>query len=99
MLSIIETFLQAPIGNTTLILTNYNVIQKSKNNQFRKNIRIGQKVKIVEKQNQGTDNYTFGVIKRILTSKKKHTRGIKVQLETGQVGRVQEILDNRRTKK
>src|SRR6056297_2231810 len=66
MLSIIETFLQAPIGNTTLILTNYNVIQKSKNNQFRKNIRIGQKVKIVEKQNQGTDNYTFGVIKRIL---------------------------------
>ena len=98
MISIREAFIQAPIGRSNLMLTDVSTNvkkRKNTNNQFRKNIRIGQKVKIVEKHNQGTDNYTIGIVKKILTNKNKHTRGIKVKLETGQVGRVQEILEEK----
>lgn len=74
----------------------FSNIPKNTKGHFRKNIRIGQEVKIVEKHNQGTDNFTFGIVKRILTSRKQHTRGIKVELRTGQVGRVKDILENER---
>ena len=61
-------------------------------NCYKNNIYPGLKVKIVEKQNQGSNNYTVGKVKLILTKKAYHPRGIKVQLESGQVGRVVEIL-------
>jgi len=98
MISVIEAFIQAPIGNPIVMLTDRSVIKKESNNnsqrnQYRKNIRVGQRVKIIEKHNQGTNNYTIGKVNKILTNKKKHTQGIKVKLETGQVGRVQEILE------
>ncbi len=60
---------------------------------FRDNIKKGQIVNIVEKQNQRTTNYTKGKINNILTKSKRHTRGIKVRLETGEVGRVIEIIN------
>lgn len=60
---------------------------------FRDNIKIGQIVNIVEKQNQRTTNYTKGIVKNILTKRKRHTRGIKVRLETDEVGRVIEIIN------
>lgn len=60
---------------------------------YRKNIKIGTKVSIVLKKDQGSNRRVVGNIKKILTSKKYHPRGIKVRLEDGQVGRVQEILD------
>lgn len=60
--------------------------------KLRKNIRIGFTVEIVQKQDQRTGNLTEGVVKRILTKSPKHTRGIKVMLETGEVGRVQKVL-------
>lgn len=94
MLSVIEAFIQAPIGSHKNIILSDSPIIKYINTDhyYRKNIKIGQKVKIVEKQNQGTTNFTIGIIKKILTKKKKHTRGIKVKLTTNQVGRVQQIL-------
>ena len=61
-------------------------------NQIRANIRSGLKVKIVLKKDQPTGILTEGVVKDILTNSAIHPRGIKVRLESGQVGRVQVIL-------
>jgi uncharacterized repeat protein (TIGR03833 family) len=58
----------------------------------RKNIRPGIRVKIVQKQHQKTGQLTEGVVKDILTNSAVHHRGIKVRLDNGIVGRVQEIL-------
>lgn len=59
---------------------------------FRDNIEPGFAVSIIQKKDQRTGKRTEGVVKDILTSSPKHTRGIKVRLMTGEVGRVQEIL-------
>jgi uncharacterized repeat protein (TIGR03833 family) len=59
----------------------------------RSNIKIGALVNIVLKKDQRSGDLTEGIVKRILTSAPKHHRGIKVILDDGQVGRVQEILE------
>ena len=59
----------------------------------RNNVKIGALVHIVLKKDQRTGELTEGIVKRILTSATKHHRGIKVMLDDGQVGRVQEILE------
>ena len=58
----------------------------------RSNIKIGAVVNVVKKQDQGTGKLTQGVVARILTNSPNHPRGIKVKLESGIVGRVQEII-------
>jgi uncharacterized repeat protein (TIGR03833 family) len=58
----------------------------------RGDIKIGMRVQIVEKQNQRTGKLTEGVVFRILTSSSTHPHGIKVMLEGGVVGRVQNII-------
>ncbi|WP_132548499.1 YwbE family protein [Pectinatus cerevisiiphilus] len=58
----------------------------------RKNIKPGLRVKIVQKQHQRTGQLTEGIVKDILTNSQVHHRGIKVRLDNGIVGRVQEIL-------
>lgn len=57
----------------------------------RKNIHIGVKVEIVQKHHQRTGELTSGVVKKILTKSANHPHGIKVQLETNQVGRVKNV--------
>ena len=57
----------------------------------RKNIKPGDKVKIVQKQHQQSGQLTEGVVKDILTNSSVHPHGIKVRLESGLVGRVQEV--------
>jgi len=59
----------------------------------RADIHIGQAVAITLKKDQRTNILVQGFVKDILTSKPVHTRGIKVRLETGQVGRVQGIVE------
>ncbi len=59
--------------------------------QIRNNIKVGMLVRIVLKKDQRNGNLTEGVVARILTKSPKHSHGIKVQLEDGQVGRVKEI--------
>lgn len=54
----------------------------------RSNINIGDTVKVVQKQHQGSGTLTEGVVKRILTNSPTHPHGIKVLLESGIVGRV-----------
>ncbi|HEU5016077.1 MAG TPA: YwbE family protein [Roseiflexaceae bacterium] len=61
--------------------------------QNRNAIRRGLRVAIVLKQDQRTGKRTVGVVKDILTSSPHHPHGIKVRLEDGQVGRVQEIVE------
>ncbi|MCT7510085.1 YwbE family protein [Aliarcobacter cryaerophilus] len=56
------------------------------------NIKAGLKVNIVLKQDQKTGKLTSGIVKNILTNSPTHPHGIKVRLQDGQVGRVQEIL-------
>ena len=59
----------------------------------RNNIRIGQEVQIVQKQDQRTGQLTNGIVARILTKSPNHPHGIKVRLESGEVGRVKKIID------
>lgn len=58
----------------------------------RRNIRIGSEVEIVQKHHQQSGELTDGIVKRILTKSPNHPHGIKVQLETGEVGRVKTVL-------
>ena len=63
------------------------------NGTNRSNIKIGQRVAIVLKQDQRTGKTTEGVVQAILTKSPTHPHGIKVRLASGEVGRVKEILD------
>lgn len=56
------------------------------------NVKAGLKVNIVLKADQRTNKLTQGIVKDILTNSPSHQHGIKVRLQDGQVGRVQEIL-------
>ena len=56
------------------------------------NIKQGLKVNIVLKEDQRSGKLTSGIVKDILTNSPVHPHGIKVRLQDGQVGRVQEIL-------
>lgn len=58
----------------------------------RQAIKPGLTVDIVLKQDQRSGKRTRGVVKDILTSSAQHPHGIKVRLETGEVGRVQAII-------
>jgi uncharacterized repeat protein (TIGR03833 family) len=59
----------------------------------RKDVRAGLRVAIVLKQDQRTGKRTTGTVKDLLTNSSFHPHGIKVRLTDGQVGRVQEILE------
>jgi uncharacterized repeat protein (TIGR03833 family) len=61
--------------------------------QKKNTIRPGLRVAIVRKQDQRSGKRTIGVVKDILTSSASHPHGIKVRLQAGQSGRVQEILE------
>ncbi len=60
--------------------------------QERKNIRPGLEVDIVLKKDQRSGRLTRGIVKDLLTKSPRHTHGIKVRLEDGQVGRVKNIV-------
>jgi len=58
----------------------------------RSEIRLGDTVDIVLKQDQGTGKLTRGVVKELLTGSQFHPHGIKVRLADGKVGRVKAII-------
>ena len=62
------------------------------NGQTRANIKPGMTVLIVLKQDQRTGKLTRGIVRDILTKSQNHPHGIKVRLESGEVGRVKEIV-------
>jgi len=59
----------------------------------RADIAPGRSVLIVLKKDQRSGKLTRGIVKAILTRSATHPHGIKVRLESGDVGRVKEILD------
>lgn len=63
------------------------------NNKRNKDVKPGLRVNIVQKQDQRSGRLTVGVVKKVLTRSAHHPHGIKVRLETGEIGRVKEILD------
>ena len=58
----------------------------------RVNINVGGGVAVVQKHHQRSGELTEGIVKRILTNSPNHPHGIKVQLTSGIVGRVKEVL-------
>ena len=58
----------------------------------RSDTKPGSRVSIVLKKDQRTGKLTEGIVKDILTSSPVHPHGIKVRLETGDVGRVKDVL-------
>lgn len=64
----------------------------SKDGKKRSNIKYGLDVGVVLKEDQSTDYVTYGKVQKILTNSPIHPHGIKVRLNTGEVGRVKEIL-------
>jgi uncharacterized repeat protein (TIGR03833 family) len=55
-------------------------------------IKPGSRVRVVRKEDQGSGVLTDGVVGEILTHSAFHSRGIKVRLTNGVVGRVKEVL-------
>ncbi len=60
--------------------------------RYRNSISPGNRVEVVQKQDQRTGALTEGTVDRILTSSSFHPHGIKVRLTDGTVGRVKSIL-------
>lgn len=63
------------------------------NGQNRKDIHPGLEVDVILKKDQRTGKLTRGIVEALLTSAPFHSRGIKVRLEDGQVGRVADIVN------
>ncbi|OXS56534.1 hypothetical protein B1A99_19590 [Cohnella sp. CIP 111063] len=62
------------------------------NGKLRSDVKPGLEVDIVLKQDQRTGKLTRGIVKDLLTNSPQHPHGIKVRLQDGQVGRVQNIV-------
>jgi uncharacterized repeat protein (TIGR03833 family) len=62
------------------------------NGTLRANIKPGLEVLIVLKKDQTTGKLTKGIVRDILTNSATHPHGIKVRLQSGEIGRVQEVL-------
>jgi uncharacterized repeat protein (TIGR03833 family) len=61
--------------------------------RVRSELRRGQRVAIVMKADQPTGKLTEGHVRDLLTNSEEHPRGIKVRLETGEIGRVRIVFD------
>ena len=59
----------------------------------RKNVQTGHSVEIIQKQHQRSGELTEGIVERILTKSVNHPHGIKVQLQSGEIGRVKNIFE------
>ena len=74
-------------------MSNINqLVLESNSHYHRDNIYPGLKVAIIKKKDQQTGILTHGVVEKLLTGNPRHTRGIKVRLTSGDVGRVQQIF-------
>jgi len=62
------------------------------NGTIRANVKPGLQVLIVLKKDQATGKLTQGIVKDVLTKSPSHPHGIKVRLQSGEVGRVKEIV-------
>ena len=95
--AIIATMLGADeIGRTkafhTIRTARYrSIVSHTMEGTKRANVQPGLTVSIVQKQHQRSGTLTKGIVRDILTNSPSHPHGIKVRLESGEVGRVKEI--------
>ena len=59
---------------------------------IRENIYIDAEVEIVQKHHQRSGELTHGFVERILTKSPNHTHGIKVKIDSGEIGRVKNVI-------
>ena len=64
-----------------------------KSGNKRSNIKIGDLVEIIQKQDQRSGELTEGFVKKFLTKSPSHPHGIKVMLTDGIVGRVKNVIE------
>ncbi|MDE4907939.1 YwbE family protein [Methanogenium marinum] len=69
-------------------------MENKRDGRQRRNISPGDAVRIVLKKDQRTGKLTDGIVKDILTNSSSHPHGIKVRLADGQIGRVQEFIED-----
>jgi uncharacterized repeat protein (TIGR03833 family) len=69
-------------------------MEESLDGRHRQNIQLDAYVGVVLKKDQRSGEITEGAVKRILTNAKFHPHGIKVLLDTGEVGRVKIIYED-----
>jgi uncharacterized repeat protein (TIGR03833 family) len=62
-----------------------------KNGQNRKDVYVDALVDIVLKKDQKSGELTQGIVKKLLTKSPTHPHGIKVMLDSGEVGRVKKV--------
>lgn len=67
------------------------MIDESKDGRKRSDVQTGSFVDIVLKKDQLSGKLTDGIVKRILTNASFHPHGIKVMLDSGEIGRVKQI--------
>jgi len=70
----------------------YAMENNNQDGRIRKNIEIGCMVEVVQKHHQRSGELTEGTVKCILTKSPNHHHGIKVMLDSGEVGRVKTVL-------
>jgi len=70
------------------------LISLFESHRLRSNIKPGLKVSIVLKKDQRTDKRVIGIVERVLSPGPRHSRGIKVKLTDGNIGRVQYIIND-----
>ncbi len=58
----------------------------------RYDVKHGAHVKIVLKEDQQSGKLTEGYVEDVLTKSVEHSHGIKVQLATGEVGRIKQMM-------
>ncbi len=63
-----------------------------KDGRWRGSIHPGSSVQVVLKSDQQSGKRTEGIVREILTNSAYHPHGIKVRLQDGRVGRVQQIV-------
>lgn len=71
----------------------FTKILKMIDGRKRANIKKGMFVEIVLKEHQISGEITQGVVSKILTKSVNHPHGIKVQLESGLIGRVKNVIE------
>ena len=64
-----------------------------KTGNIRSNIKIGDLVEVIQKQDQRSGELTEGFVKKFLTKSPSHPHGIKVMLTDGIVGRVKNVIE------
>jgi uncharacterized repeat protein (TIGR03833 family) len=84
--------LYSPSGRASFSAARHRNRNTIMNGTNRSDIHPGLKVRIVLKQDQRTGKLTEGIVRNLLTKAPYHSRGIKVRLESGLIGRVHEII-------